>query len=204
METYLEKGEAFTPEDLHSAFEKCLGEGHLVPICFVSAKTGVGTEDLMHIFADLCPAPTEVQPPEFQYRAISPSGETGEEQDFTPKPDPAAKVIAHVFKVTSDPFVGKLSYFRVHSGTVRTKADLFLNDIKKPIRIGHLFKLQGKDHVEVHELGPGDIGAVAKIEEIHYNAVLHESHEHDSVHLRALPIPKPMYGLAVELKNHAD
>ena len=63
-------------------------------------------------------------------RSVSPAGDAGEEQDFTPKPDPAAKVIAHVFKVTSDPFVGKLSYFRVHSGTVRTKADLFLNDSK--------------------------------------------------------------------------
>jgi len=121
-----------------------------------------------------------------------------------PKADPAGKVLAHVFKVALDPFVGKLAYFRVHSGTVRTKADLFINDTKKPIRIGHLFKLQGKDHVEVHELGAGDIGAVAKIDELHFNAVIHESHEHDSVHLIPLPLPKPMYGLAIELKNHAD
>jgi elongation factor G len=204
METYLEKGEAFTKEDIHAAFEKCLGQGHLIPICFVSAKTGLGADDLLHIFSDLCPSPVEVQPPEFQYRSISPSGEAGEEQDFTTKPDPAAKVLAHVFKVTSDPFVGKLSYFRVHAGTVKTKTDLFINDIKKPVRIGHLFRLQGKDHVEVHDLGPGEIGAVAKLEEIHFNAVLHESHEHDSVHLRPLPLPKPMFGLAVELKNHAD
>ncbi len=204
METYLEKGEAFTPEDLHGAFEKCLGQGHLVPICFVSAKTGVGADDLLHIFADLCPAPTEVQPPEFVFRPVAPSGEAGEDQDFTPKPDPAAKVLAHVFKVALDPFVGKLAYFRVHSGTVKSKADLFINDVKKAIRIGHLFKLQGKDHVEVHELGAGDIGAVAKIDELHFNAVIHESHEHDSVHLRPLPLPKPMYGLAIELKNHAD
>lgn len=204
VETYLEKGEAFSKEDLHAAFEKCLEQGHLIPICFVSAKTGVGAEDLLHIFADLCPSPVEVQPPEFAYRPIAPSGEIGEEQGFVTKADPAAKVIAHVFKVTADPFVGKLAYFRVHSGTVRTKADLFVNDIKKPVRIGHLFKLQGKDHVEVHELAAGDIGAVAKIEDLHFNALLHDSHEHDSVHLIPLPLPKPMYGLAVELKNHAD
>src|SRR5262249_37986263 len=80
METYLEKGEAFTPEDLHAAFEKCLEQGHLVPICFVSAKNGVGADDLLHIFADLCPSPVEVQPPEFVYRSIAPSGEKGEEQ----------------------------------------------------------------------------------------------------------------------------
>ncbi len=204
MEVYLEKGEAFSPEDLHGAFEKCLGQAHLVPICFVSAKTGVGAEDLLHIFADLCPSPIEVTPPEFQYRPIAPSGEPGEEQDFAAKPDPAGKVIAHVFKVTADPFVGKLAFFRVHSGTVKHKADLFLNDHKKALRIGHLFKLQGKEHVEVNEVGPGDIGAVAKLDELHFNGVLHDSHEHDSVHLRALALPRPMFGLAIELKNHAD
>jgi elongation factor G len=87
---------------------------------------------------------------------------------------------------------------------VKHKADLFLNDQKKALRIGHLFKIQGKDHVEVHELGPGDIGAVAKIDELHFNGVLHESHEHDSVHLTPLAMPKPMFGQAIELKNHAD
>lgn len=204
METYLEKGESFSPDELHAAFEKCLEQAHLVPICFVSAKTGVGAEDLLHIFADLCPSPTEVNPSEFQYRSIAPSGEAGEEQDFNPKPDPAGKVIAHVFKVSADPFVGKMGIFRVHSGTVKHKADLFINDNKKPLRIGHLFKLKGKEAIEVHELGPGDIGGVSKIEEVHFNGVLHDSHEHDSVHLKPLALPKPMYGLAVELKNHAD
>ncbi|MEX2218252.1 MAG: elongation factor G [Phycisphaerales bacterium] len=200
METYLEKGESFDQSELHAAFEKCLGEGHLVPICFVSAKTGVGADDLLHILTDLCPAPTEVQPPEFVIRP-----EPGaEERDYVPRPDPAGKVVAHVFKVTADPFVGKLAYFRVHSGTVKSKVDLLVNDVKKTVRIGHMFKLQGKDHVEVHDLGPGDIGALAKIEELHFNAVLHDSHEHDSVHLKSLPMPKAMFGLAVELKNHAD
>ncbi|MBL8764227.1 MAG: elongation factor G [Phycisphaerae bacterium] len=204
METYLEKGEAFSPEDLHGAFEKCLGEAHLVPICFVSARTGAGVDDLLHIFADLCPAPTEVNPPEFVYRPISPAGDAGDEQEFNPNPDPAGKTIAHVFKVTTDPFVGKLAFFRVHSGVVRTKDELLLNDHKKPLRMGHLLKVQGKEMTEVHELGPGDIGAVSKIDEIQFNGVLHDSHEHDSVHLKPLALPRPLYGLAVELKNHAD
>lgn len=206
METYLEKGEEFDPEELHAAFEKCLEQGHLVPICFISAKTGVGAEDLLHIFADLCPAPTEVQPPEFviNLNAIKKDAPEGAEDEFKPEPDPQAKTIAHVFKVSTDPFVGKLAYFRVHSGIVKTKTELFVNDARKAVRIGHIFKLQGKEHIEVQELGAGDIGAVAKIDELHFNAVLHESHEHDGVHLIPLPLPRPMYGLAVELKNHAD
>jgi elongation factor G len=204
METYLEKGEAFDAADLHAAFEKCLEQGHLIPICFCSAKTGAGIDDLLHVFADLCPSPVEVNPSEFVYQSIAPSGQTGEEQDFNPKPEPGGKVIAHVFKVTTDPFVGKLAFFRVHSGTVRTKSELLINDHKKPLRIAHLYKVQGKEMTEVQEIAAGDIGAVSKIDEIHFNGVLHDSHEHDSVHLTPLALPRPMYGLAVELKNHAD
>jgi len=113
-------------------------------------------------------------------------------------------LIAHVFKVATDPFVGKLGIFRVHQGVIKPKQDLLLDDQKKTIRVGHMFRLQGKDHVEVHEIGPGQIGAVAKIDELRLNSVMHESHDADAVRLKPLPMPKPMYGLAVELKNHTD
>ncbi len=198
---YLEVGDGkFDPEKLHAAFEKCLEDAHLVPICFVSAKTGAGVDDLLHILASLCPSPVEVNPPEFVKR----ESEGGEEVEWHAKPDPAAKVLAHIFKVTTDPFVGKMGIFRVHQGTVKAKSELYLDDQKKAIKIGHLFVLQGKEHVEVPEIGPGAIGAIAKIDDIHFNGVLHDSHELDSVHLNPLPLPKPMFGLAIELKNHAD
>ncbi len=199
---YLEKGEAggFDPAKLHAAFERALEQAHLVPICFVSAKTGAGVDDLMHVFASLCPSPTEVNPAEFLKR-----DDTGaNEREYNPSPDPMRPLIAHVFKVSQDPFVGKLGIFRVHQGVIKQKQDLLLDDQKKAIRIGHMFRLQGKDHVEVMELGPGQIGAVAKIDEIKLNSVVHESHDADNVRIRPLPMPKPMYGLAVELKNHAD
>lgn len=198
MTLYLEQGQSLKPDQVHAAFEKALGEGHLVPICFVSAKTGAGVPDLLHIFADLCPSPEEVSPSEFEVR----QGETKEE--YHPRPDPSGPVVAHIFKVTTDPFVGKLAFFRVHSGTVRAKSELVINDQKKPLRIGHLFKPQGKEMVEVQEIGAGDIGAISKVEEVHFNGVLHDSHDLDSLHLIPLPLPKPMFGLAVELKNHAD
>jgi len=200
-EQYLEVGDGkFDHAKLHAAFEKALGEAHLVPICFVSAKTGVGVDDLLHIFASLCPSPVEVQPPEFMIRAK----EGGEEQQWHSEPDKNAKVLAHVFRVTNDPFLGKIGVFRVHQGTVKAKQDLIIDEHKKPIKVGHLFLLQGKEHVEVSEVGPGAIAALAKIDEVKFNCVLHDSHEYDSVHLAPLPLPKPMFGLAVELKNHAD
>jgi elongation factor G len=200
---YLEKGEqgGFDPKKLHAAFERALEQGHLVPICFCSAKTGVGADDLLHVLASLCPAPDEVYPSEFLKKDADAGGN---ERDYRPDPDPHRPLIAHIFKVTQDPFVGKLGIFRVHQGVIKQKQDLLLDDQKKTIRIGHMFRLQGKDHVEVHELGPGQIGAVAKIDEIRLNSVIHESHDADGVRLKPLPLPKPMYGLAVELKNHAD
>lgn len=198
---YLEMGDGkFDPEKLHAAFEKALEQAHLVPICYVSAKTGVGADDLMHIFASLCPSPVEVNPPEFVYR----EKEDDVEKEWHSEPDKNAKVLAHVFRVTNDPFLGKVGIFRVHQGTIKAKQDLIIDDQKKPIKIGHLFLLQGKDHVEVAEVGPGAIAAVAKLDDIKFNCVLHDSHEYDSVHLAPLPLPKPMFGLAIELKNHAD
>ena len=65
------------------------------------------------------------------------------------EPDPAKHVLAHVFKVTVDPFVGKLGIFRVHQGTVKAGSQLYVGDARKPFKVAHLFMLQGKDHVEV-------------------------------------------------------
>lgn len=200
---YLEKGEegGFDPEKLHAAFERCLEQGHLVPVCFVSAKTGAGVDDLLHVLASLCPSPKEVHPPEFLKRDADAGGN---EREYAPEPETMRPLIAHVFKVATDPFVGRLGIFRVHQGIIKHKQDLLIDDQKKSIRVGHMFRLMGKEHSEVHELGPGQIGAVAKVDEIRLNSVLHESHEADGVRVRPLPMPKPMYGLAIELKNHAD
>lgn len=201
---YLETGDAalkgFNPQKLHAAFERALESAHLVPICFVSAKAGAGVDDLLHVFASLCPSPDEVHPSEFLRREDA----SGNERDYRPDPDAHRPLIAHVFKVTTDPFVGKLGIFRVHQGVIKQRADLLIDDAKKSIRIGHMFRLQGKEHVEVQELGPGEIGAVAKIDEIRLNSVIHESHDADGVRIKPLPMPLPMYGLAVALKNHAD
>ena len=78
----------------------------------------------------------------------------------TPTPDPDAHVIADVFKIINDPFVGKLSVFRVFQGTVRKDAQLFIDDGRKPFKVGHLFMLQGKDHVEVPKALPATPAAL--------------------------------------------
>lgn len=193
MDHFLEVGEeGLSGQELHDAFEQCLREGHLVPVCFVSARTGIGVKELLDIAERLFPHPGEANPPPF-VRGTGP--------DATPivaRPDPNAHVIADVFKIVNDPFVGKLGIFRVYQGTVKRDTQLFVDDGRKPFKVGHLFKLKGKDHVEIERAIPGDIAAVAKVDELHFDAVLHDSHDEDHIHLAPLDFPKPMFGLAVE------
>ena len=193
MGHYLDDGESgLSGEELHDAFEQCLREGHLVPICFVSARTGVGVKELLDMTIKLLPNPDEGNPPPFV------KGSGANAQPIRAEADPRKHVIADVFKIVNDPFVGKLGVFRVYQGTVRKDTQLFIDDGKKPFKVGHLFRLKGKDHVEIEQAIPGDIAAVAKIEDIHFDAVLHDSHDEDQIHLKPLDFPQPMFGLAVE------
>ena len=193
MDHYLDLGEdGLRSEELHDAFEQCLREGHLVPVCFVSARDGTGVPELLAIAERLLPHPGEANPAPF----VKGSGDTA--TPIEARPDPEAHVIAHVFKVANDPFVGKLGVFRVHQGTIRRDAQLFVDDGRKPFKVSHLFRLQGKDHVEVPQAIPGDIAAVAKVEELHFDAVLHDSHDEDQIRLAPMAFPSPMFGLAVE------
>ena len=197
MEKYLE-GEKLSRDDLHNAFEQALREGHLVPICFTSATTGAGLNEFLRLSKRLLPNPTEGNPP----LILKGEGEASEEVDV--KPDPSGHVIAHVFKISNDPFVGKLSIFRIYQGTVRPDSQMFIGDGRKPFKVGHLFKVQGGKHEEVDAGIPGDICAVAKVEDIHYDAILHDSHAEDNFHLRPLDFPKPMYGLAIQPKTRGQ
>ncbi len=193
MDHYLDLGEGgLGGQELHDAFEQCLREGHLVPVCFVSARSGAGVRELLDIAGKLFPHPGEGNPPPFM------KGTGDKAMPIEAKPDAGAHVIADVFKIVNDPFVGKLGVFRVYQGTVRKDTQLFIDDGKKPFKVAHLFKLKGKEHVEIAQAIPGDIAAVAKVDELHFDAVLHDSHDEDQIHLAPLDFPKPMFGLAVE------
>lgn len=191
METYLEQGEV-SPEQLHAPFEKALREAHLVPVCFTSVREDVGVSELMDIIASMCPNPTEGNAKKFFH------GSGDDLQEFLPEVDTSKSTLAHIFKVSSDPFVGKLCVFRVHQGTIGSKVHPHLNDAKKPIRIAHVFTLLGKDYSEVDEIIAGDIGAVAKIDEIKFDDVLHSGEIAEDLRFNTITLPKPMFGLSIE------
>ena len=197
---YLDEGADPSVDELHAPFEKALRAGHLIPILFVSAKTGAGIPQLLDALAKLAPNPAEGNPPPF----FKGNPDDPDAIPFDAVPDPNKHVLAHVFKIVSDPFVGKLGVFRVHQGTIRKDTQLFVGDAKRPFKTGHLYRLQGKEYIEVDALVPGDIGAIAKVDEIEFDTVLHDSHEEDHIHLKPLEFPEPMQGLAVETKRKAD
>ncbi|QDX81308.1 elongation factor G [Denitratisoma sp. DHT3] len=196
---YLEDGADPAPAALHAPFEKALRTGHLIPILFVSAKTGAGVRELLHVLATLAPNPAEGNPPLF-YKGEAASAR----QPFVAAPDAARHVLAHVFKVVSDPYMGKVGIFRVHQGTVRKDMQLFAGSGKRAFKVAHLYRLQGKTYNEVPVLVPGDIGAVAKVDELEFDCVLHDSHDEDHIHLAPLEFPRPMAGLAVETRRKGD
>jgi elongation factor G len=197
VDRYLNDGDIDAGE-LHAPLEQALREGHLIPVCFVSARSGAGLAELLDVMVKLLPNPTEGNPPDFL------NGEGAEAVPMHADPVPDKHVLAHVFKVTVDPYVGRMGIFRVHQGTVTKDSLLYIGDGRKPFKVGHLFMLQGKEHVEVRQAVPGDIAAVAKVDEIHFDAVLHDAAEDDHIHLKPLPFPVPVHGLAISPKRHGD
>ena len=197
VERYLNDGDV-DPAELHAPLEQALREGHLIPVCFVSARSGAGVAELLDVIHHLLPHPGEGNPPDFL------RGEGAAAQLMHAEPDPEQHVLAHVFKVTVDPYVGKLGVLRVHQGTIVPGSQLYVGDGRKPFKVNHLYLLQGKQHVEVARAVPGDLCAIAKVDELHFDAVLHDAAEDDHIHLKPLPFPVPVHGLAIAPRRRGD
>jgi elongation factor G len=197
VERYLNEGDV-DPAELHAPLEQALREGHLIPVCFVSARTGAGVRELLDVIERLLPDPSESNPPRF----LQGEGETAQPIDAAVDPD--RHVLAHVFKITQDPYVGKMGVLRVHQGTITPGSQLYVGDGRRPFKVGHLYMLQGKDLVEVPKAVPGDLCAIAKVEELHYDAVLHDAAEDAHIHLQPLQFPPAVHGLAIEPKRRGD
>jgi elongation factor G len=197
MDRYLERGEELGVEDLHESFERALRAGHLIPVCFVSAKTGAGLRQLLRVITELMPNPFEGNPAEFlagrDGHAHTVDGHNG-----------AGHFIGHVFKLNVDPYVGRLAALRVHQGEIHPGDQVFVGDKRKPVKVAHLYTMQGKELREVPAAVAGDFCAIAKIEDLHFGDVLHSSHDEDELRLRAPELPSPMHRVAIDLKQRGQ
>ncbi|MGA7985703.1 MAG: elongation factor G [Burkholderiales bacterium] len=199
MALYLEQG-SVEPEQLHEPLERALREGHLIPVVFTSATTGAGVAELLDVIVRLLPNPAEGNPPVYIQTPV----DGGAAREMRAEPDPSKHALAHVFKVEIDPYLGRLAVFRVHQGRITPATQLFIGEGRKPIKPGHLFMLRGKQQTELAEALPGDICAIAKVDEIRFDHILHDSPEDAHIHARPLELPASIFGLAVQSKKRGD
>jgi elongation factor G len=197
MERYLE-GEEPNYEALHEPFERAMDQAHVIPVCFTDALGGAGVAELLDIIVRYFPSPPEGNPRPFFI------GEGDDEKPFVYSDEADKPLLARVFHVATDPYLGKLCFFRVYQGKLNAGDQLFVGDGKRPIRVGHLFQTQGKQRTAIQSVIAGDVGVIAKLDELHLGDVLHDDHALDHVHHKPLPYPKPLHGLAVVPKTRSD
>ncbi|MBN9428106.1 MAG: elongation factor G [Burkholderiales bacterium] len=199
-ERYL-AGEAIEPQQMHDAFERALREGHIVPVLFTSARSGAGVAALLDFIIRLAPNPLEGNPPLFERW---PGGDRERAEAITASRAAGDHVLAHVFRIENDPYIGRIGLLRVHQGTITPETLLFAGDGRRAFRAGTPMLVQGKEHVPTAAVGPGEICALAKIDELAFDVVLHDAPEDAAIHFRPLPIPHAVYGLAIRVKRRGD
>ena len=187
---YLE-GEELTSEEIVSGLKQGIASGEIVPVMAGAASTGIGATDLMDAIVDLMPSPAE---------STATATADGEEVELDGDPD--APLAALVFKTAADPFVGKLSYFRVYNGTFKSDSQIANATRGESERTGQLFVMTGKEQQPVSDLAPGDLGAVPKLASALTGDTLTD--RGDELRLAGLEFDTPVYRRAVYPKTKAD
>ncbi len=187
MERYFE-GQQPTEEELARLIVRAVAEGTLVPMVCTSGKTGTGVPELLDALA-LCTLPPS---------AVKRVGKKADGAEVEVQADPAGPLVAQVFKTRVDPFVQKLSFIRVYSGTLKKETSVAVVGERKPVKLAQLYHVQASDTQPIDEIGPGGIVAVTKSEELHTGSCLGE------VALPPIPFPTPMVGLAASPKSRGD
>ena len=197
MEEYLETGE-LPEQKIASVFKQAMREGHLIPVCFTSAENDIGTRELLSLMSEYFANPTEGNLPDFV------QADNGTEETLKPSADPEKPLLAHVFKITFDPFIGKLGAFRIYQGNMTKDTAIFVDDARKSVKFSNLYQLTGKQHTDVNEGITGDIRGIAKIDEIVQDSVLFSEGSEGRVQIKGIPTPYPMVGLAIGSANRGD
>jgi len=190
---YLE-GEEITREELEAGLVQGIRQGTLVPVLVGSPLKGLGVKELMDLIVDYLPPPAD-RPP-------SVASVVGSEDDMELPTQSAGPLAALVFKTTADPFVGKLSLFRVYSGTLKSDSSLWNASRNEAERVAQVFAVNGKDQEAVSAIMAGDIGAVSKLSTVVTGDTI--STREKQVTLEGLSFPRPMYQMSVFPKTKAD
>jgi elongation factor G len=187
MEEYLE-GKIPSVDRLRAAIPKAVLSGHLIPIFCTSSKRKIGLDELLEGLGLCAPAPD----------AITRHGTTEDGQAIDIVADSNAPLVARVFETHIDPYVQKLSFVRIYSGTLSKDQGVHVCNSNRMVRIPQLFEIQGNQTAAIEKAEAGQIVAIGKVEELHTGTMLGDTA------LPPIPFPKPMVGLALSPRSRGD
>ncbi len=193
MTKYLE-GEEITDEELEGCVKKAVRSGLVALVLVGSGAKGIGVKALTSAIVHFLPSPSELG----EFTVTDAKG-----KEVKLVADTAGPLVARVFKTTADPFVGRLTFLRILSGTMQSQAPAWNGSRNEPERIGQLLLLHGKDQETVGQLHAGEIGAVAKLTVTGTGDTLAASREQSYV-LPPLDFPIPTLQVAIEPQTKAD
>jgi elongation factor G len=157
LNKYLD-GEKIEASIISGVFKNAVVESKVIPVFATSSGKNIGVDILMDYINNLLPSPQEIKPLKVK--------EIGKDSEIEIKPASDGPVLAYVFKTMADPYIGKLSIFRIFSGTIKTNGSYYLPGTKGSHKFTNLFALQGKEQSDLSEATCGDIAAVSKIMDI--------------------------------------
>ena len=192
MERYLE-GEEISHSEIVAALKKGVCEGHLFPVTCGVATKNLGTSRLLAALVEDLPSPA-------MRGAIGALG--ADDEPVSVEPDPDGDLLAFAFKTTADPYTGRINMLRVYSGVLRSDSHVINATRRAKERVGQLSTPEGKEMTPLDELGPGDIGAVAKLRETRAGDVL--AAKETPIHFGALDLPAPVMAFAYEPASKGD
>ncbi len=193
IEKYL-GGESLSEDEIWRGLKVGARSGKVVPVLCGSASANLGMQSLLSAFVELLPSPADTG----AFEATNPTNNNVE----TLTADAAGPLAAFAFKTLADPFVGKLTYFRVYSGTLNSDSRVICGRTGQEERIGQLYQVRGKEQSPVQKVVAGDIGAVAKLGDVRTGDTLCEK-GHPLV-LPRINFPNPVYGVAMFPVKQAD
>lgn len=189
---YLE-GEELTEEEIRRGLRMAILKGGVVPVLVVAATENIGTRALLDALVAYAPSSADRGP-------VKAEGPTGEEEEI--EPSDTAPLAALVFKTAADPYVGKLTYFRIYGGMLESDARVWNRRTNTEERLGTLYVMRGKEQIPVPRLHAGDIGAVAKLSEtITGDTLCDRGH---AVNIPGPVFPHPIFAVAVRPKSKSD
>jgi len=190
---YLE-GEDISNEEVIQGLKAGVINGDIVPIIAISTETGTGIQELLKIIDLLLPSPAESK------NSYGIESDLAEAKNLSNTSD--GPLTAFVFKTTADPFVGKLSFFRIYSGSLKSNSEVVVARSGGNERIGQVFSIMGKEQKPVNELTAGDIGAVAKLSDVVTSDTLVT--DGNKIKLPLIDFPAGNYQMSISPKAKAD